>query len=158
MKAADVKINGLYLAKVTKQVVTVKITGKHKSGGWHAINTATGKKIHIKSAERLEGPAKSEPKPEADKTVRKPAGDESPKPEKKLSLVGAALQILEAAEEPMSCKAIVEQTLEQGLWQPAKGGKTPANTLYSTILQEIRKKGENARFKKTAPGKFSINK
>ena len=150
MKAVDVKKDGLYSAKITKRVVTVKITGKHKSGGWHALNTVTGKKIHIKTAERLIEPViqkNYEGHSKDDINVSCPeklVTDKSCIPEKKLSLIGAATQILQNAKEPMSCKEIVEHALAHELWRPAKGGKTPANTLYASILLEIKKKGENS--------------
>jgi hypothetical protein len=41
----------------------------------------------------------------------------------------------------------------KGLWK-SPGGKTPAATLYSSILREIEKKGKESRFKKGEPGKF----
>lgn len=37
------------------------------------------------------------------------------------------------------------------------GGKTPHATLYSAILREIATKGNEARFKKTERGHFTIN-
>jgi hypothetical protein len=42
---------------------------------------------------------------------------------------------------------------EKGLWT-SPGGKTPAATLYSSILRELQTKGANARFKKVERGKF----
>jgi hypothetical protein len=46
---------------------------------------------------------------------------------------------------------------EKGYWT-SPGGKTPAATLYSSILREIGTKGKDARFKKTERGKFAISK
>jgi hypothetical protein len=42
--------------------VPVRIDSVHSRGGWNATNTKTGKRIHIKSAQRLRGPAKSDKK------------------------------------------------------------------------------------------------
>jgi hypothetical protein len=53
MKKNDVKIGGLYVAKVSDKLVTVRIDGRNDHGGWNATNTATGKHIRIKSAQRL---------------------------------------------------------------------------------------------------------
>ncbi len=53
MKKSDVKIGGMYLAKVTNRVVQVKIDAVSKYGGWEATNLATGKKVRIKSPARL---------------------------------------------------------------------------------------------------------
>ena len=44
--------------------------------------------------------------------------------------------------------------LAKKLW--STNGKTPAATLYSSILREIQKKGDQARFVKTERGKFAL--
>lgn len=48
----------------------------------------------------------------------------------------------------------MERALAQGYWQSE--GKTPAATIYSAILWEIQKKGDDARFRKAARGKFEL--
>jgi len=55
MKKAEVKVGGTYAAKVSGKVVTVRIDVQNPRGGWDATNTATGKKVRIKSAQRLRG-------------------------------------------------------------------------------------------------------
>ena len=72
----------------------------------------------------------------------------------KLSGLDAAAQILAKANEPMSCKAIVELAIGSGLWSP--GGKTPHATLYAAVIREITKKGKDARFKKVDRGRFQL--
>jgi hypothetical protein len=42
----------------------------------------------------------------------------------------------------------------QGSWS-SPAGKTPAATLYAAILREIRTKKDQARFRKTGPGRFT---
>ena len=56
MKKADVKLGGVYAAKVSGKVVPVRIDAENPRGGWDATNTATRKKVRIKSAQRLRGP------------------------------------------------------------------------------------------------------
>jgi hypothetical protein len=79
MKKNEVKIGGLYRAKVSDKLVTVRIDSTNSHGGWNAVNTATGKRIRIKSAERLRGPAASKgeqkkaPAAKEGKAARKPA-------------------------------------------------------------------------------------
>lgn len=69
MKKDDVKIGETYKAKVTDKVVPVRIDAEHPSGGWQATNLVTNKKVRIKSAQRLRGPATT-----ADRaTTKKPA-------------------------------------------------------------------------------------
>ena len=82
------------------------------------------------------------------------AKPKSPRGNGKLSGLDAAAQILAKAKEPMGCKAIVEQAIEQKLWAP--GGKTPHATLYAAIIREIAKKGKDARFKKVDRGRFQL--
>ena len=36
MKKNDVKVGGLYTAKVSDRVVTVRIDSRHSKGGWNA--------------------------------------------------------------------------------------------------------------------------
>jgi len=57
MKKDKVKVGGTYLAKVSDKVVQVRIDGESQFGGWDATNLATKKKVRIKSAQRLRGPA-----------------------------------------------------------------------------------------------------
>lgn len=77
-------------------------------------------------------------------------------PEKKLSLVNAAAAVLERSDEAMTVKEMIEKAKAAGLWSPGTG-KTPEQTLYSSILREIKTKGESARFKKEARGHFRHN-
>ncbi len=82
MKKNEVKIGGLYRAKVSDKLVTVRIDSTNSHGGWNATNTATGKRIRIKSAQRLRGPAASKgdqkkaPAAKEGKAARKPAENE----------------------------------------------------------------------------------
>ena len=77
-------------------------------------------------------------------------------PEKKLSLVNAAAAVLERSDEAMTVKEMIKKAKAAGLWSPGTG-KTPEQTLYSSILREIKTKGESARFKKEARGHFRHN-
>ena len=72
----------------------------------------------------------------------------------KLSGLDAAAKILAKAKEPMGCKDVAEQAIDQGLWSP--GGKTPHATLYAAIIREISKKGKDARFAKVDRGRFQL--
>jgi hypothetical protein len=60
MKKADVKIGSTYRAKVSGQTTSVKILRESPYGGWDAVNTATGRKIRIRSAQRLRAPMSAE--------------------------------------------------------------------------------------------------
>jgi vancomycin resistance protein YoaR len=53
MKKNEVKIGGVYTAKVTNKLVQVRIDAESRYGGWDVVNLATGKKVRIKSPARL---------------------------------------------------------------------------------------------------------
>ncbi|MCG3181397.1 MAG: hypothetical protein BIFFINMI_03790 [Phycisphaerae bacterium] len=57
MKKNEVVIGGQYVAKVSGNLVPVRITGESKYGGWDAVNTKTNKAVRIKSPQRLRRPA-----------------------------------------------------------------------------------------------------
>ena len=57
MTKDQIKIGGTYLAKVTDKVVPVRLDAENPHGGWDATNLVTNKKVRIKSAQRLRGPA-----------------------------------------------------------------------------------------------------
>ena len=159
MKKADVKIGDEYFAKVTNKRVTVRIDAENPHGGWDATNLSTNKKVRIKTAGRLQGPARSET-PAAGETKRvlkkKPKTETAGQPagEKKISCVKAALQVLNDAAEPMNAQEMITAMVDQGLWE-SPGGKTPHATLYSAILRDM-KRGDESRFVKTDRGRFTV--
>ncbi len=129
----------------TKKTTTKKTSRKK--------NTEQLRKDAIASIDKnLAGDGDTKPK-----RGRKKAGVGKPKAARangKLSGLDAAAQILAKAKEPMGCKDMVEQAIEQRLWSP--GGKTPHATLYAAIIREISKKGKKARFQKVDRGRFSL--
>ncbi len=57
MKKDEIKIGRHYSAKVSDKLTVVRIDAENLRGGWDATNVATGKKVRIKSAQRLRGTA-----------------------------------------------------------------------------------------------------
>jgi hypothetical protein len=76
-------------------------------------------------------------------------------PPQKLSALDAAARVLGETKQALSCAQLIEKMAAQGYWT-SPAGKTPQATLYAAILREIRVKGEQARFRKTAPGQFAL--
>ena len=74
----------------------------------------------------------------------------------KLSCIDAAAKVLAEAGEPMTTKAMIDAMAARGIWS-SPNGRTPAATLYSAILREIKTKGKEARFKKSDRGLFALN-
>ena len=93
--------------------------------------------------------------PEEDNAVNPaPESGRDQRPEKKLSLLNAAAQVLAACRTPMNCKEMIAKAVEMELWTPT-GAKTPEQTLYSGIFREI-KSTEEPRFKKSEARKGSF--
>ena len=57
MLKSEVRIGGLYHAKVSGDRVIVKVLSEHPIKGWYAENLKTGRSIHVKTAARLWRPA-----------------------------------------------------------------------------------------------------
>src|ERR1019366_8713841 len=178
MKKDQIKIGGTYLAKVSDKLVAVRLDAENLHGGWDATNLTTNKKVRIKTAQRLHGEAHrggeteesgkaAAPAPDGDKPSAKtkaPKKAREPKPKKEkapggggrgMSGLDAAAKILQDADEPLRCKAIVEAIFAKGLWK--SDGKTPWATLYSAMAREARDRGAKSRFKKTDRGLFAFN-
>jgi hypothetical protein len=74
---------------------------------------------------------------------------------KRLSALGAAAKVLAETGQPMRCSELIAAMAAKGYWT-SPGGKTPASTLYSALLRELRTKNDQARFRKTERGKFGL--
>ena len=170
MKKSDVKIGGVYTAKVTNKLVQVRIDAENRNGGWDATNLTTNKKVRVKSRQRLrdgsDGSKRAGRKTKAatakaaetqpTATPTKPTKAKRAKGEKKpkrVSGLDAAARVLEESGQPMSAKEMVETAEAKGYWK-SPGGKTPHATVYSAIIREIGKKGDDARFRKAERGRF----
>jgi len=177
MKKANVKMGQTYLCKVGRNFTEVRIDREHPNGGWVAINTQTRRKVRVKSAQRLRYPSPLAKAAARQKTGRdtganvakKPAkatrttkaakeratrAQGVPKAKKKTSLLDAAILVLRETGQPMNTREMVDAVLAKGEWTTK--GKTPAATLYASILREIQKKGDDARFVKTERGRFAL--
>jgi hypothetical protein len=165
MKITDVHIGGRYTAKVTHKLVVVEILSENPHGGWDARNLSTGKRVRIKSAQRLRGVAKGTPvaapvatqEPNPTQPATRPESTHTPHPaaSQRLSALDAAAKALAEAAEPMTCRQLIEAMTEKGYWHP-NAGKTPQNTLHAAISKEIKTKGADSRFEKVAPGQFAL--
>ena len=173
MKKSEVRIGRTYRAKVTDKLVSVRIDAENPNGGWDATNLETNRKVRIKTAQRLRsevGRAKpadvtptrgrgakraeettTTPKIKKGATRAKQADDGG----KRMSCIDAAASVLSESAESLNAKEMIEAITAKGLWT-SPAGKTPHATLYSAILREIQKKGDEARFRKAERGKFTL--
>ena len=53
MKKSEVEVGKHYSAKISVRLTTVKIVAESEYGGWVAVNTATGRRVRIRSAGKL---------------------------------------------------------------------------------------------------------
>lgn len=107
-------------------------------------------------------PAPKAAPPKATKVVRKSPGKSvnksASKPAAPMTLVDAAVAVLAANNgQGMKPYEIVEAAIARDLWKK-QAGKTPDSTLWSRILDDMRKKGRDSSFVKTAPGTFGLSK
>jgi hypothetical protein len=120
----------------TKKTTTKKATTKKTTSG----KRAPAKKAPVKATTATKAAAKKAP---------------AKATEKKLSAIDAAAKVLGESKEPMNTKEMVEAMSAKKYWT-SPGGKTPHATLYSAILREIQKKGDDARFQKAERGRFTL--
>ena len=161
MKLENVKVGETYTLKVGKNLVAVTVKGVDANGKITVVGSS-GKAMTVADAARLapgtHGARGKTSTPKATKAARgRNVGQQGAPPakEKRVGLVDAAILILhEAGNKPMNVKDIVEAILAKKLWSTT--GKTPAATLYSSILRDIQKKGSEARFKKVDRGQFAL--
>src|SRR5687767_4662375 len=78
MTKEEVTIGMTYLAKVSNMVVPVRIDAEHARQGWFGTNQVTGKKVHIKSAQRLRGEVGRDGTPDAGAATPEAQAAESP--------------------------------------------------------------------------------
>ena len=169
MRASKVEVGSTYRCKVGRNAVDVKINRSSPKGGWDGTVVSTGKKIAIRDAKRLLGPS-TPPKVKGPKcghsrcidnymTTGKTtcvANKKKASKKDKLSALDAAAKVLAKVNGGMNCGDMIEAMQKSGLWE-SPGGKTPAATLYSAIIREIKRKGAEARFKKIERGLFTTN-
>ena len=169
-----VTVGTVAIVKIGRNEVEVTVT-EVTANGWKVKSQSTGREFEVRRIVRIvaepEAPAAeatepetTEPEAEApaapaeeeeDNAVNPaPESGSGPRPEKKLSLLNAAAQVLAACRTPMNCKEMIAKAVEMGLWTPT-GAKTPEQTLYSGIFREI-KSTEEPRFKKSETRKGSF--
>jgi len=123
-----------------------------------AAKSTTGTKKAAKKGKHDRGtPAPAAPPPEANTPVAAPARRRAGRNEaqpKKLGALDAAALVLAEAGTPLSCQEMITAMAAKNYWS-SPTGRTPASTLYSAILRELKTKGAASRFRKTDRGRFA---
>jgi hypothetical protein len=73
----------------------------------------------------------------------------------KLSALAAAARVLAETGQAMTCKELIAAMATRGYWS-SPAGKTPEATLYAALTREIKVKKDQARFRKSGRGTFSL--
>ena len=162
---SNVKVGDHAYAKVGKNKVKVVVMGingdRYKVG-----SLATGRSFVTKSVEPLAAPVPAQATPAATRPKAaatpsaEPVAAPMARPKRgggKTSLLDAAARVLESSDVPMGVKELFEEAKRRRLWEPG-AGKTPLQTLYSSIYREIKEKGSAARFQKAERGRFTFKR
>lgn len=171
---SNITVGTIVMVKVGRNEIEVVVT-EITANGWKVKKVGSDREFIVTRIERViaepgapEAASATEPETEAvdaeipseaeeEVDMPNPAPESGGSPEKKLSLLNAALQVLKRSRTPLNTKEILAQVIEEGLWSP-NGAKTPEQSLYSAFFREIKEK-ETPRVRKSAArrGAFEFN-
>lgn len=131
------------VAKVGRNEINVEILAVEEKS--YLVRNTAGKEFH---AVRLTALPDAEGVGNTDTTATEP--------EKKRSLLEAAVEVLRIAKQPMNTREIIEWAMKLELWTPT-GAKTPEQTLYGAIVRENKTKEQPRIVKSDIKGRFQYN-
>ena len=156
----EFKVGDRAVAKVGRNEINVEILAVEEKS--YLVRNNAGKEFHAVRLAALPD-AKgvgntdtlaTEPEEITEDDIPNPAPEcATQKPEKKRSLLDAAVEVLRLAKMPMNTREIIEAAIELKLWQPT-GAKTPEQTLYGAIVRENKSKEHPRIVKSNIKGKF----
>ena len=170
---SNITVGTIVMVKVGRNEIKVVVT-EITANGWKVKKVGSDREFIVTRIERViaepgapEAASATEPETEAvdaeipseaeeEVDTPNPAPESGGSPEKKLSLLNAALQVLKRSRTPLNTKEILAQVIEEGLWSP-NGAKTPEQSLYSAIFREIASKEVPRIVKAEVRGKFKLN-
>ena len=165
---SNITVGTIVMVKVGRNEIEVVVT-EITANGWKVKKVGSDREFIVTRIERViaepgapEAASATEPEAESAEAEEEvdtpnPAPESGGSPEKKFSLLNAALQVLKRSRTPLNTKEILAQVIEEGLWSP-NGAKTPEQSLYSAFFREIKEK-ETPRVRKSAArlGAFEFN-
>ena len=170
---SNITVGTIVMVKVGRNEIEVVVT-EITANGWKVKKVGSDREFIVTRIERViaepgapEAASATEPETEAvdaeipseaeeEVDTPNPAPESGGSPEKKLSLLNAALLVLKRSRTPLNTKEILAQVIEEGLWSP-NGAKTPEQNLYSAIFREIASKEVPRIVKAEVRGKFKLN-
>ena len=174
-----IKIGQCYIARFTKTDMPVRMESLEVSGYWKARSLTHGRIVFVKSESQLIREYNGNDLAEYAKTVtpnrrskrqaptptpvlatetpqvapvRKTKAKRQRIPEFGLTLLDAAYRVLREAKRPLSCQEIIGRAFKKKLHRSS--GATPQNSLNAVLANEIKTKGDQARFVKVGRGLF----
>ena len=154
---SNIKVGDHVLAKVGRNKVEVVVMGI-ADGRYKVGSLSTGRQFVTSNVEPMPAAAAPGAAPAPAAPATPPAPTEKPKRGGgKTSLLDAAAKVLESASAPMGVREMFEEAKRRRLWTPG-AGKTPLQTLYSSIYREIKVKGAESRFQKAERGRFMFKR
>ena len=155
---SEFKVGDRAVAKVGRNEINVEILAVEEKS--YLVRNNAGKEFHAVRLTALPKDSITDDilDAEPEKTIEDDAPNPAPecatqKPEKKRSLLDAAVEVLRLAKMPMNTREIIEAAIELKLWQPT-GAKTPEQTLYGAIVRENNTKEQPRIVKSDIKGKF----
>ena len=134
---SNITVGTIVMVKVGRNEIEVVVT-EITANGWKVKKVGSDREFIVTRIERvIAEPGAPEAEEEVD--TPNPALESGGSPEKKLSLLNAALLVLKRSRTPLNTKEILAQVIEEGLWSP-NGAKTPEQSLYSAFFREIKEK------------------
>ncbi len=156
---SSITIGTIVMVKVGRNEIEVVVT-EIGDNCWKVKKVGSDREFSVRQIERVittaettepEAEETAEPEAEVEDNPPNPAPESGGKPEKKLSLLNAAVKVLEESNTPLNTKEIIAKVVESGLWTP-NGAKTPEQSLYSALFREIKEK-ETPRIRKSTTRK-----
>lgn len=149
------------------QYIITAIVVEIREASWKVRNSTSGREFQVRrildvidsgDASPVTIPASQADKNGAQREIPMEPNDSpnvSNLPTQPLSLVDAAYKVLKQEQRPMSTTEMVRLAIERQFWTPC-GGKTPEQTLYSRIHEEIRRSRAPRFRKSTQRGRFEL--
>ena len=144
---SNITVGTIVMVKVGRNEIEVVVTEiEITANGWKVKKVGSDREFIVTRIERViaepgapEAASATEPETEAvdaeipseaeeEVDTPNPAPESGGSPEKKLSLLNAALQVLKRSRTPLNTKEILAQVIEEGLWSPARRGAFEFNS------------------------------
>ena len=146
-ESVQARVGGRVRVRSGQYVITA-IVVKNCGDAWMVRNPKSGRVFKVRRIIEVLGDGEASPAtipasvgvPQMERPAQEPP--------KRLSLVDAAFEVLKAERRPMNATEMARLAVERGLWT-AHGGKTPAQTLYARIFEEMRH-ARRPRFRKAS--------